>query len=313
MTSRISALALALVLLTGCAGTGQPQTPARSGDGLAHPTIDLQGHRGARGLLPENTIPSFKKALDYGVTTLELDVVVSADSQVVVSHEPWFSSAICTDPAGRRIAHEDERSFNIFTMPYDSIRAFDCGSIGNPNFPGQEAVAVGKPLVDDVLVELERYVSETGRPQPVYNIEVKSRPEFDGTFTPEPATFARLVHDAIVRHGVADRTVVQSFDPRALQAMRNIDGDIKLALLVDNDLGLPENLERLGFTPDVYSPHQRLVDEELVSAAHDNGMEVIPWTINEPDAMQRLLDLGVDGLITDYPDRAAEVLEAFPE
>ena len=313
MTSRIPALALALTLIAGCAGADQPQAPAAHDGGLAHPTIDLQGHRGARGLLPENTIPSFKKALEYGVTTLELDVVVSADSQVVVSHEPWFSSSICTDAAGRPIAHEDERSFNIFSMSYDSIRAFDCGSIGNPNFPEQEAVAVGKPLLDSALVAAERYADELGRPMPAFNIEIKSRAVFDGTFTPEPAAFARLVHDVIVRNGVADRTVVQSFDPRALRAMRAIDGDIKLALLVDNDLGLVENLEKLGFTPDVYSPHQRLVDEVLVAAAHDEGMEVIPWTVNEPDAMRHLLDLGVDGLITDYPDRAVIVLEALPE
>ena len=313
MTLRIQAVALALVMIMGCAGADQPQVPAPSGDGLAHETIDLQGHRGARGLLPENTIPSFKKALDYGVKTIELDVVVSADSQVVVSHEPWFSSVICTDPAGRRIAHENERSFNIFTMPYDSIRGFDCGSIGNPNFPGQEPVAVGKPLFDSVLVAMEAYASETERPKPFYNVEIKSRSEFDGTFTPVPATFAGLVHDVVVRNGLADRTVVQSFDPRALRAMREIDGDIKLALLVDNDLGLSENLERLGFTPDVYSPHQRLVDEALVRAAHDDGMEVIPWTVNDPDAMQRLLDLGVDGLITDYPDRAVDVLQATLE
>lgn len=278
-------------------------------DSSAYGAVDLQGHRGARGLVPENTIPVFRKALDIGVTTLELDVVVTSDSQVVVSHEPWFSSSICTTPGGEPILEDEERTFNIYEMTYDSVRGFDCGSRGNPNFPEQEAMTAEKPRLDSVLAFAERYADEIRHPQPRYNIEIKSRPEYDDTFTPPPARFARLVYRVITGRDLKDRTTIQSFDPRALVAMRAIDDDVELVLLVDNDLGFDANLERLGFTPEVYSPHHRLVDEGLVRSVHEKDMKLIPWTINDPDEMRRLLDIGVDGIITDYPDRAAPLLK----
>src|SRR5688500_119603 len=117
---------------------------AYSGSSQYIPKFDVQGHRGARGLKPENTIPGFLLAIDSGVTTIELDVVVTRDKQVVVSHEPWMSVSICLDPAGSPLQPKDEKKKNIYQMTYEQVRQFDCGSLGNKNFPEQEKMTVYK-------------------------------------------------------------------------------------------------------------------------------------------------------------------------
>jgi glycerophosphoryl diester phosphodiesterase len=267
-------------------------------------SYDLQGHRGARGLLPENALPGFRRALELGVTTLELDLGISRDALVIVSHEPWFSSSICLMPDGQPVLAGEEQSHNIYELTYAEIARYDCGSRGNPAFPEQVAMPATKPLLDSVIVHAEAYAALHGLPSVLYNMEIKSWPDRDGVFHPAPGPFARLVYDVIEAHGVTERTFIQSFDPRALEAMRTVDPTVRLVLLVDNNLGLETNLGGLTFTPAVYSPHHRLVDAELVEAVHRRGMKLIPWTVNDPGAMQRLVALGVDGIITDYPDRA---------
>lgn len=298
--------ALALIFVVGCmdtSGTAQ-EGPSRP-DGF-----DLQGHRGARGLLPENTIPAFRRALELGVTTLELDVVVSGDSQVVVSHEPWMSATICTQPDGTPVPAERDTAFNLFEMPYAEIARFDCGSRGHPDFPEQEAVAAAKPLLHEVVQMAEAYADEHDRAPVFYNVETKSRPDWDGAYHPVPARFTELLYAVLEEEGVAERTTIQSFDPRTLQAARALDPSLSLALLVGREGGgLEENVAALGFTPTIYSPDHRLVDAALIEAAQAQGMEVIPWTVNAPDDMERLQQLGVDGLITDYPDRARFLIE----
>ena len=271
--------------------------------------FDLQGHRGARGLRPENTIPAFRRALELGVTTLELDVVISADSQVVVSHEPWMSSTICTQPDGTPVPPDSEAQFNLFKVPYERIAQFDCGRRGHPDFPEQEAMPARKPLLYDVIRMAEAYVDSTGRAPVFYNIETKSQPEGDNTFHPVPEAFTRLLYGVLDDEGITDRATIQSFDPRTLRVARAIDPSLSLALLVAQGGGdLAANVEDLGFTPTIYSPNYRLVDPDLVTAAHDRGMEIIPWTVNARDDMERLQQMGVDGLITDYPNRAQFLL-----
>ncbi|ARA94867.1 glycerophosphodiester phosphodiesterase [Rhodothermaceae bacterium RA] len=293
---------LVVLLLTACtASTIHPD---------AAMPFDLQGHRGARGLLPENTMPAFRRALELGVTTLEMDVVISKDGQVVVSHEPWFSGTICTQPDGTPVPVEDERRFNLYALPYAEIARYDCGSRRHPRFPRQQPVPAVKPLLKDVIAMAEAYVAETGRPPVHYNIETKSTPEGDGLYHPEPERFTRLLYDVLVETGIKDRSIIQSFDVRTLQVVRRLDPALRLALLVgrEADAGVDGNLERLGFTPALYSPDYRLVDAALVEAVHARGMQLIPWTVNDLDEMRRLKALGVDGLITDYPDVGVQLL-----
>ena len=273
--------------------------------GQVQPPFDIQGHRGARGLLPENSTASFLLAVDLGVTTLEIDVVVSGDSTVVVSHEPWMSETICSDATGRAIT--DGRSHNIFRLSYEAVARYDCGSRGHPDFPRQEKQPAVKPRLVDVIDAVEKYAAEREIEPLQYNIEIKSRPEWDSVFTPAPPVFAQLVHDAVVATDIMDRATVQSFDIRSLQAAHRTRARWKLALLVASETDLASILDRLGFTPEVYSPNFRLVDESTVRDAHARGMRIVPWTVNEVSDMKRLKALGVDGLITDYPDLARTV------
>lgn len=267
------------------------------------PEWDLQGHRGARGLSPENTIPSFLRALDYGVDTIELDLAVSSDGRLIVSHEPWMNPEICRDPAGNPI-EGDGRQFNIFRMTADSVAGFDCGSWGHPRFPHQTPEAVAKPVLDDAIAAIEAEAARRGLAPLRYNIETKIQPGWEGEFTPQPDAFARLVHEGVVRAGIRGRAILQSFDERTLIAMKTIDPDMPLALLVENPRGLADNLARLPFLPDIYSPYHLFVTAGLRDSTRNLGLELIPWTVNHTADMRRLLDLDVDGLITDYPDSA---------
>ena len=273
--------------------------------GQSQQPFDVQGHRGARGLLPENSVAGFLHAVDLGVTTLEIDVVIAGDSTVVVSHEPWMLETICSDQDGMPIT--DGRSHNIFQMSYESVAEYDCGIRGHPDFPRQQEQPAIKPRLTDVIEAVESHTTQQEIAPVRYNIEIKSRPEWDGTFTPPPPVFARLVHHALVANGVLDRVTIQSFDMRSLQAARTIDTTWRLALLVSTNANLPSLLDQLGFTPQVFSPNYRLVDASLVEATHDRGMLLIPWTVNELSDMVRLKALGVDGLITDYPDLAQAI------
>ena len=292
------------LFLIGCA-SAQPADPPET------PGFDLQGHRGARGLLPENTIPAFLRALELGVTTLEMDVVIAKDSTVVVSHEPWMSGTICSLPSGEPVPFAEQLSYRLFEMTYDEVAAFDCGSRDHPRFPRQEKMNIAKPRLRDVIDAAENYAQEHGLPPVQYNIETKSRPAWDETFNPDPETFTRLLYGVLVETGVKDRAILQSFDVRTLQIGRRLDPSWRLALLVEarDDPGLAANLDTLGFIPEIYSPDYHLVDADLIREAHARGMLVIPWTINTLEEMQRLKDLGVDGLITDYPDLGVALLD----
>lgn len=267
------------------------------------PQWDLQGHRGARGLVPENTIPSFLKALDYGVDTIELDLAVSADGRLIVSHEPWMNPEICRDPSGN-VIEGDGRQFNLYRMTADSIASFDCGSWGHPRFPHQIPMAVNKPMLTDAIAAIEAEVRRR-RLKPVrYNIETKIQPGWEGEYTPQPDEFARLVHQEVVNSGIRGRAILQSFDERTLIAMKAIDPEMPLALLVENPMGLEANLARLAFKPDIYSPYHLFTHQGLRDSTREMGILLIPWTVNRTGDMRRLLELGVDGIITDYPDSA---------
>jgi glycerophosphoryl diester phosphodiesterase len=216
--------------------------------------FDIEGHRGARGLVPENTIPSFLKALEYGVDTLELDVVISKDNKIVISHEPWFSHVISLDKNGNLISEEKEKEYNIYKMNYSEIKQFDVGSLGNKGFPEQQKMKVYKPLLKDVFSEVQKYIRKNKLKQVRYNIEVKSNSAGDDVYHPLPAVFARMVCDEVLTNRMQKNVIIQSFDVRPLQELRKLPVKLPLALLVMNKDGIEKNLEKLGFQPDAYSP-----------------------------------------------------------
>jgi glycerophosphoryl diester phosphodiesterase len=268
-------------------------------------TFDLQGHRGARGLMPENTIPAFLKAVDLGVNTVEFDVVVTGDGKVLVSHEPWFNHLFSSKPNGEPVTESEEMDLNIYEMTYEETQQFDVGKRGNPNFPNQQPMEVTKPLMKDAIRAVEEYASENDLPPLHYNIETKSRPEWYGEYVPGPEEFSRLLFEELKELGVLDRVIIQSFDPSTLIAFKQLAPDVSQAMLVSNDVLPDMYINLLGYTPEIWSPDYRLLDAESVSQLQSKGMKVIPWTVNTVDEMRELLRFGVDGFITDYPDSVA--------
>jgi len=264
--------------------------------------FDLQGHRGARGLAPENTLQAFVKAFNLGVNTLEMDVVVTKDGQVVVSHEPWMHSSICKQPDGSLITEEAQKSFNIYAMTYKEVKQYDCGTLYFEKFPEQELSFAQKPLLKDVLQMMDSLAKNHGR-KIKYNIELKSLPEGDGIYHPTPEVFSELVVNLIASESDLKRVSLQSFDFRILQYLHKNYPEIALAALVYDET-FEEAMARLDFMPAIYSPFYELVNKKLVKKVQALGIKIIPWTVNDPADMKRLLKQGVDGLITDYPDRA---------
>ena len=278
----------------------------------APPAFDLQGHRGCRGLMPENTIPAFLKALDLGVTTLELDVVISKDRQVVVSHEPYFNSTFSISPNGVPVEKKDEKNLVLYQMNYDEIKRYDVGSNGNPAYPEQQKLKTYKPLLSDVIEQAEAYRKAKNLPLFSYNIEIKSESSEYNKSQPEPAAFCDLVQSVLKNHLSPDRIVIQSFDFAMLKQWKQETdagkyAKVRLAALVENLRSLEKNLDELGFKPDIYSPYYRLISQDKIALLHEQGIQVIPWTVNQPDIMQRMKKWGVDGLITDYPNRASNL------
>ncbi|MDA1028875.1 MAG: glycerophosphodiester phosphodiesterase family protein [Bacteroidetes bacterium] len=271
--------------------------------------FDLQGHRGARGLLPENTIPAFLLALDIGVTTLEMDAAISRDGEVILSHEPWFSAAICSHADGSPVTPEEEKSLIIFEMTAAEVAQFDCGLRGHPGFPEQQPMAVFKPRLKEVITAVNERVATRGLVAPRYNIEIKSSPEGDEKYHPSPEEFARQLYEVLKAFNLLQMADVQSFDARALEAMHAIDPSVRLVWLIANEDGVDTNLAKLTFLPDIYSPNFNLVDSVMVSSLHQKGVKVVPWTVNDPLKMKELIELGIDGLITDYPDRGKALIE----
>jgi glycerophosphoryl diester phosphodiesterase len=271
--------------------------------------FEIQGHRGARGLMPENTIEAFLKALELGVDVLEMDVVMSADGVVVVSHEPHFNPYISLHPAGGEI--ERMQHNNLYMMPYSTIRAFDVGSKGNPNFEQQAKFYAYKPSLEEVIQKTQQWAIEKSFGVVKYNIEVKSMEAEYGITQPFPAEFCEHVLAVTNRLVHASNLVLQSFDLNILRYLyqknkENASAKYEISLLIEpfenNDIDF--NLDKLGFIPDIWSPDFEKLNASKVVDLHRLGMKVIPWTVNTVPDMIRVKEMGCDGLITDFPDVA---------
>ncbi len=268
--------------------------------------FNLQGHRGYRGLYPENSTIGFLKSLDVGVNTIELDVVISKDKHVVVSHEPWISKNICIDQNGNRIIN-DKENFNIYSMEYNEIKKFDCGIIGNEKFPDQKKISVFKPTLNYVIKIIENYIKEKGYKPVNYNIEIKSSNETDLIFHPDVKEFSELVVNNIKNNKILERTTIQSFDFRVLKYINKNYPEIGLSVLVSENYDPQKNLDDLSFLPDIYSPNYKFINKEDLEYLKKKKIKIIPWTVNSYSDIAKILNLGVDGIISDYPERVLEI------
>lgn len=266
--------------------------------------FDKQGHRGCRGLMPENTIAAMIKAIDLGVTTLEMDASISKDQQVFLSHEPFFNHEISTQPNGQAIEASQEKSFNMFQMDYVQIRKYDVGLKPHPRFPEQFKMPAVKPLLSEVLDSVLAYCTQKGKPIPQFNIETKTSANTDDMFHPQPGKFVDLLMQVIYSKKMASKVIIQSFDIRTLQYLHQKDASIKTALLVEDFDKKPFalQLKDLGFIPSIYSPAYQLVTPLLVKQCRDAGIQVLPWTVNDLATIKALKKMGVHGVISDYPN-----------
>lgn len=266
--------------------------------------FDTQGHRGCRGLMPENTIPAMLHALDLGVTTLEMDVVFTKDSVAILSHEPFFNHEITTKADGSFIKEREERQYNIFHMGFAETEKYDVGLKLHPRFPQQKKIAVNKPSLAAMFDAVKMHLQAHNRPFPYFNIETKSTALTDNIFHPAPAAFVDLLMKVIKEKGMEQWVMIQSFDIRTLQYLHANYPTIPAVLLIEDydKRSLEDQLQQLGFIPNVYSPHYSLVTRELVEKCHAQKIKVIPWTVNEKEKIEVLKTKGVDGIISDYPD-----------
>jgi glycerophosphoryl diester phosphodiesterase len=273
----------------------------------AQKKLSIQGHRGARGYLPENTIQGFLEAIRMGVNGIEMDVVISKDKQVVVSHEPWMNDLFCRKPDGLPVEKNSSASYNLYQMTFAEIASFDCGLKGNPSFPDQKKLRASKPLLRDVITAVEGLLEREDRDGITYNIEIKSEPDLYGSFQPEPGEFADLVMNEIGRHTIKGDFYISSFDPGILRSVKKKYPGVKIGLLVENNLSLDENITNLGFKPDIFSPYFDQVNAALLTELRNRQIALNTWTVNETDDMKKLVALGVDGIISDYPDRLVKL------
>jgi len=316
---RLTALALAVLALTLTApASADPPTKAQK-------DFDLQGHRGARGLRPENTLAAFGKALQIGVTTLELDTGVTKDGVVVVSHERRISTLECLDTGANRYVGQLVKDLTLA-----QIKTLDCGTRTPPNpatdpFVGtQESVPGTKmPTLGEVFKLADRY----GADHVQFNIETKLDPTLPGD-TVDPVAFVRAVTGVIAEHGKVQRSLLQSFDWRTLVESKRVLPSLRTVALAQLPTiypgtpwtagvpigadawngGLVRAVESIGAR--VLSPRYNDLNDTLIAAAQQRGLLVIPWTVNDAPTMGSLIDRGVDGIITDYPNILREVAAA---
>ena len=246
--------------------------------------ILVHGHRGARAMRPENTLPAFEYAIQAGVDVLELDVSVTKDDVLVVSHNPTLLPAICTGPKPNAVIRD---------LTLQELRQYDCGGLKNPGFPKQQTVpGTRMPTLDEVLTMAAPSKVE-------FNIETKifrDKPEY----TPAPEEFARMMLAEIRKHHLESRVIVQSFDFRTLHAMKKLAPKIRLSALY---AGSPKDFVEIAREAGarIVSPYYTLVTKDQVATAHQAGLQVVPWTANAAKDWDALIDAKVDAIITDDP------------
>ncbi len=251
----------------------------------AEPKILVHGHRGARARLPENSLPAFQYAIEQGVDALEMDMAVTRDNVIVISHDPILHGPVCTSSKESAVIHQ---------LTLAEVRRWDCGAVQNPRFATQTTVpGTRMPTLDEVFA-----LATQGKFD--YNIETKSfldKPEY----TPPPEEFARMVLEKIRQYKLEKRIILQSFDFRTLAAMKKLAPEIRLSALTDADPREFTAISADASHAGIVSPNSKLVTKAKVEAAHKAGLQVVPYTVNTPAEWDQMIEAKVDAIITDDP------------
>lgn len=297
------AAAIAAVSIFSACKTTKSSTSAHSG----YPSFYKVGHRGTRGLMPENTIPAMYKGLETGANTIEFDVHITKDGQVVVYHDASFTPSYTTTPEGKDIPVEQRADYTFYQMNYTDIKPFIIGEKFYPAYPEQQKMRSYAPLLSEMIDSVEAYTKAHHLPKAYYLLEIKSSAKTDGKEQPAPEEYIDKLMAVKQLQPLGQRLLIQSFDMRPLQVVHRRYPAIKLGFLTDDKKnGFEQHLDQLGFTPLFYNPHYKMVTPELVKKCHDKNIQIVPWTVDDVNEMKKLTALGVDGIITDYPNRLQE-------
>lgn len=266
------------------------------------------GHRGTRGKMPENTIPSMTRAIADGANTIEFDVHITKDGQVVVYHDASFNPEYTTKPDGSNIAPAERGNYTFYQMNYADIKPFIIGEKEYPAFPEQQRMKSYAPLLGEMIDAVEGYTKRHHLVPVNYLLEIKSSEKTDGKEQPAPEEYVKKLMAVKQLKGLGKRLIIQSFDKRPLQVIHKRYPEIALGFLTgDKNVTSEKQVEELGFVPEFYNPHFSMVTKELLDYCHGKKMMVVPWTVETIEDMKRLTEMGVDGIITDYPDRLSEI------
>lgn len=258
--------------------------------------LDIQGHRGWRGRFPENSMEGFIQAIQLGVTTLEMDVVMTKDSVLVLQHEPILPAERC----------EFAGTDTIFLKTKKELEQCYCGNKSLSRFPLQTPSIQPIYSLKEVLEKTTEYCVSHQLPLVNYNIEMKSEKEHYHTLYPSPAAFSTIMLHTIQPY--KERVVVQSFDANCLNEIHQLDKNLSTAFLIEKG-DVVEEIHQLHYKPKICSPDFHLLEKEAISLLQKNEIQVIPWTVNTTAEMRLLMDWGVDGIITDYPDSLIALLK----
>ncbi|WP_194850318.1 glycerophosphodiester phosphodiesterase family protein [Nonlabens antarcticus] len=269
---------------------------------MKYPEFFLQGHRGTRGLMPENTIPGMLKAIQDGANVLEMDLQFTADGVVIVAHDPFVNRTYSLDKTGADIPKSQARKHIFYRMNYSDVRLYDVGSKGNLKYLQQQKANAYIPELGELIAAVEKYVSDNKLQPVLYNVEIKAGPEGDLKLHPAPIHLIARVVSILKSANIENRYYIQSFDPRQIQEVKKTCPEIPVAFLTaDNNKSVEQHLEPIGFEPEIFSPYFKIVTLEMVKESKDRGIKIIPWTVNQVKTMKSLMKMGVDGIITDYP------------
>jgi len=257
------------------------------------PRFDVQAYR-ASGSQPDNTIRNFLTALDSGVTTIKLEVVITEDKQVIISSEPTITIRNCSNNDST-LANK-KSVFNIYQMRHSEIRALNC-----------EGMALWKPLLKDLIVAVENHIKGYTTYEVDYAIEIESSKATEDRFHPSPEEYSELVFQLIDQYLPLDRIVVHSSDFRVLSYWHKKHPEVRLCMLVSNSKSVASNLRELGFTPSIYGIQYKFLKQSHIQELRSRKIRVIPWNVNELGDMKKVKDWGADGFVTAYPQRASSL------
>ena len=246
------------------------------------------GHRGCRGLYPENTIVGFQKAIKMGVDGIEFDIVANKNLQLIISHEPYVDTSYCISNLNQ------EHSLNIFEMSLDEIKKIDCGSKYNDKFPGQIKKKEQKPTFKELEKKLKNYKGDL-------LFEIKCHPDYVNKNFPDYPTYARTIIDETKNSPLLKNIIFMSFDWRILNELYNLNSSSKYIFLSEKK-DFTNDLNFLNFKPFALGLDYKIISKSIINSAHDNNQLIYAWTVNSFEIFKNLTEINADGIITDYPD-----------